>query len=45
MRARVVAGEGLDTIAPELAEMLGDSIDPDDQFSVMINGVLGTLVG
>ena len=37
-------GEGLDTIGPELAEMLGDSVDPDDQFAAIMGTAYAALL-
>ena len=38
-------GEGLDKIGPELAEMAGDSIDPDDRFTVLVGTAYAALYG
>ena len=37
-------GEGLETIGPELTEMLGDSVDPDDQFAVFMGTAYAALL-
>ena len=37
-------GAGLDTIGPELTEMLGDSVDPDDQFAVFVGTAYAALM-
>ena len=37
-------GEGLDTIGPELRELVGDSTDPDDRFAMLMTTAIAPLM-